>query len=1187
MQSPGLWGASGSGALHTTDRLSGSGLLLVRGGRETGTFDFSGNLGGGNFDAAVGLDSQLNYICAVNVNGNPLTINGVEFNGYSGIPNPAGANFATDNFGNRENRVQTVVTGGLGTLVSSFNYGGPAGDQHLYLNNLIAGQSYTLNLYHRVWNDNGNRTQIITTTSGGVITINPDGGDIDTFSWLKYTFVASQSRETLTFRRQSQSSYHLYGFTLSVEPLSGYLELTRRDSGSQSIESDPLADYQVLEGTGAVADLMPASGYTAINSLTYTATDGATTLDLDGKTLALNNLIMSDDSGALAVSGGVLTSPISNLVVETHSTNNLIITAVIDNHDVPLALSKTGAGTLTVASENLYSGATTVDQGTLRVVSGGRIGSGEVNQGLVPVNCSALTVRNSTLDISGGSVYAGGGEKYEGAFVNQSGGTMYHATGFGLRDTLLNLSGGRSYCNGSVSLSLYGNIESIVNITDGHVADWRTLESFGGTVCMNLTDGGTLLCDEIRNGGADSTLLFDGGILGVSSKDAPRAVDDWIKTGTSIVIADEGAIIETDAGHAAINQPFIPDFGSAGGLTKRGVATLTLGAFSTYTGATLVEAGTLKMSAPALLVNAGFEKPIQTGWSYLRDDGLPGGWSISWSADTLHRGGFTCADTPWVAAGAIPEGLQAAFIQREAHMTQSVYIPISGEYRLEFMAANRKSAKPVGLDVHFGGIIKASWSYSEFENGSVFKNYSTSLGYLTPGVYLLDIAGTRPDDLDRATAIDDVRLMRADGRKCAPLPSGVDLNISYGAALELDGTTVAASALSGAGELRNSSATNAVLMIGGSGASSTFAGTIGDNITLIKQGAGTFVLGGSNTSSSAVSVEAGVLQLAPPDVAVMVGNHSFETYDVLERGNWGYEPSGTGWIFSSSDVDPRSGIAKPGSPWVASGAQIDSAHTAYLQSKGGSCGTVTTTLTAPHSGWYVIEFLAGKRPNFSGSPLNIKIDGITMFSIAADEFTDNGALLNGLAVMREGENTLAFSGQDMAGDQATWFDRVAVRSIGGALPDCAEPTLASGSVLDLNGNTQMLESVTGEGTVSNGTLVLTSTIAPGGINTIGTLTMSSSPDLSAGVTLLIDLAQYGECDLLSIGDDLDISTVELSVTDTELLDVGQSYTIVNCDGELNGTFSYSNLPENWYVRYDRNNKTATITFPQGMVIIIR
>jgi len=1165
LQRRGSWGAAGSGAMNISDRLEGTGVLEVLGGPAVGEFTISGDLGGGDLDAAVGLDTGLTYFSAVNTYGGALTVNGVPFDG-SAAGNPAGVAFSTANFGSVNNTAQSVVTGQLGALLNNFNYGNGTAPQSFTLRNLVTDRRYTLTFYNRVWGAYANRTQIFTTTSGATISFNEDNGALNTANWLRYTFIASGPTETITITPTNANSFHLYGFSVTTEPAASYTDVTRRDSGGKVIADGVIANARIVEGTGTPGDITVGDVTTTINSLTQSATDDITTVALAGKILALNSIASESGAGALTISNGILRSAAKVLLVDNQSSSPVTINSVIGNGTGASDLNKTGAGTLTLNALNSYSGNTTVYDGTLRI-TGGTIGGG------------LLTVAGGTFQHEGGTATSATWETYRNSTVNQTGGTMNHGFYFQLQNTVCNLTGGTSGCSGEALLGFGGGTSATVNISGSHIADWYIARFSSGAATVNLNSGGTLRVNPMNNTGANGVIRFDGGTLAVSTRNPAASLNDWIQSGNSVLIADGGAVIDTAAGSATINRPLLQDGASTGSLTKSGANTLTLTALATYAGETLVQGGTLKVVPTPVsigLVNASFELPTYAAnsWAYLANDGLPGGWVFT-KRDPDGNGGIARNGSPWVNTS--PEGVQAGFLQRNGDMTQSIVIPVAGRYTVAFKAANRPSKGADALEVKIDGVVKGSWTVAEIDGGAVFKNFAADLGELQAGPHELRFAGTSPDNTDRATAIDAVQIIRVAGSLPGSLPVGTHLTLAFGSALDLNGADQSLGGLSGDGAVMNSSSTNVILTAGSDNQSSAFAGVIDGGIALTKAGAGTLVLAGSNTYSGATLVEGGVLQLPAIGTVQPVANFSFETHDPLPNNNtWGYTPAGATWSFVTA------GIAAPGAPWLAASAAIDGSFAGFIQSNGSISGALNITVP----GWYAVGFLAGKRPAYSGVDLFVEVDGVTQFSFANTVFSDVGAAFSGAAFLPGGTHTLRFRGSSPV-DAATWIDRIAITSLGGStLPAGSVTTVAEGAVLDLNGNDQTLAGVCGGGVVSNGTLAISGIIAPGGSNTVGTLILALSPVLS-GATLLADVALDGSSDLLRVQGNLNLSALTLQVADLELLNTQHDYLIAECTGALTGSFTLSNLEHPWHVLVNAAAGTVKITTYKGTVIIVK
>lgn len=1160
LQRRGTWGASGSGALYTSDRFSGAGILLVLNGPAVGTFTASGNLGGGDLDAVIGLDTNLTYFSAVNVLGGALTISNVPFAGSSGA-NPYGLSFTTFNFGSMNNTTQSVVTGKLGVLLNDFNHSDGRNPQSLTLRNLMVGRSYTLTFYNRVWTANDDRTQIFTTTSGATTTFNPDSGLKDTASLLRYAFIASSPTETITMTpTRSTFSFHLYGFSVSMDALPPTTDVTRRDSGSKVIADSPFSRVRIIEGTGTPGPITLEKAATAINTLTQSATNDVTTVDIQNRTLALNTMMAESGSGSLTISNGILKAAGTSLLIDTVSSNTVTIAAVIGNGAGASALNKAGTGILTLNRVNLYSGETAVWGGTLRLTAGS-IGGG------------LLTVDNATFQMDGGIATSADWETYRNSTVNQTSGTMNHGANFKSLNTIFNLTGGTSGCGGESLMGFDGGTNVTVNISGTHVADWRVARFASGLATINLNSGGLLKVDEMSNTGANGIIRFDGGTLAVSPQQPARSPTDWIKAGNAVMIANNGAVIDTAAGSVTINRPLLRDAASTGGLTKTGVNTLTLTALGTYAGGTLVQGGTLKIAPSAVIptvVNAGFEVPayLQTppnNWSYLTNDTVTGGWSFT-KRDINGNGGIARNGSHWVAAAAAPQGVQAGFLQRNCDMTQNISVPASGSYRLTFKAANRPTGTQLAdaLEVKINGVSKGSWTAATIEGGGVFKSYSADLGELQTGSHELRFVGTSPDGNDRATAIDDVQILWLGGL-VGSLPVGTQVTLLNGTALDLNGANQSLGGLSGVGAVINSSSTNVIFTVGSANQSTTFEGVIAGGIALTKAGTGTLLLAASNTYSGATLVTGGTLCLPQVGAAVPVPNASFEVHDPLPNGGvWGYTPTGATWAFVAAGISAR----QP--PWISTAAGIEGPYpyAGFIQQN----GMIAQTVSVATGGWYTVSFLAGKRPGYSGTTLFVDVDGVNQFWVTNTVFTDVGAAFSGSAFLPGGAPILRFRG-NYGVDAATWIDRIELTSLGSSLPTGTVVTVVAGAVLNLNGNAQTLSGLNGGGMISNGTLAVSGTIAPGGTNVIGTLTLATTTTLRG--TLLIDVAANGSSDLLHVQGNLNVSNLDLQIQNLSLLGGSKQYLIARCTpGGLSGRFLSDNLGPLKAIQY--NNAAGEI-----------
>ena len=147
--------------------------------------------------------------------------------------------------------------------------------------------------------------------------------------------------------------------------------------------------------------------------------------------------------------------------------------------------------------------------------------------------------------------------------------------------------------------------------------------------------------------------------------------------------------------------------------------------------------------------------------------------------------------------------------------------------------------------------------------------------------------------------------------------------------------------------------------------------------------------------------------------------------------------------------------------------------------------------------------------------------------------------------------------------------------------------VSSNAFFDVNGKSQTLAGLGGSGTVSNNSLLsVTQTLAPGGTNVIGALTLAATPAGLSGV-FLADVAADGRCDRLHVQGDLDLSALALAVADTSAWNRDQQYVIASYTGTLTGPFASAALPDRWRVRFDTSNRKVFLSYDFGLLIMVR
>ena len=290
-------------------------------------------------------------------------------------------------------------------------------------------------------------------------------------------------------------------------------------------------------------------------------------------------------------------------------------------------------GTVFAATTAGATGTVNVTDGTLSAVGDIRVssgGSGVFNQSSGTVSCTGWFVANrwnggdATYNMSGGTVNAGG----NAVLVSQGDGPG-----------TLNVSGGTFNCNDVWVSECYGGIAGIGTLTISgtgvvNPAWWVSITRNNAAAIgvVNL-DGGTLNANHVERGPGTATINFNGGTLQPSGNDA-----DFIAGAVTCNVEAGGAVIDTDGSDITIARALL-DGGGGGGMTKQGAGTLTLTAVSTFTGATVIEGGTLALTgsgsmddSPSVTVSNGAVFDVST-LSYTLASGktLAGGGTVSGS----------------------------------------------------------------------------------------------------------------------------------------------------------------------------------------------------------------------------------------------------------------------------------------------------------------------------------------------------------------------------------------------------------------------------------------------------------------------------------------------------------------------------------------------------------------------------
>ena len=286
----------------------------------------------------------------------------------------------------------------------------------------------------------------------------------------------------------------------------------------------------------------------------------------------------------------------------------------------PRALTKLGNNTLTLSGSNTYSGATTVNQGTLllqnkatraggslvTVAAAGTIGLGVGGGGVTDYSdTDVASLFNNTL--SGFALDAVSGVAIDttaGNFTQSSALTGTRAL-TKLGSNTLTLSGDNSYTGATTVSAGALNIQhaNALGTTAGSttVSSGAALQLQGGITVgaedLSLTGTGVSTTGALRNISGGNTY---GGAITLAGATRINSDADLLTLSGGIG-GTQNLTIGGD-GNTTINSAIAT---STGTLTKDGAGTLTLSGNNTYTGTTTINAGNLTLTGGSAISNSG------------------------------------------------------------------------------------------------------------------------------------------------------------------------------------------------------------------------------------------------------------------------------------------------------------------------------------------------------------------------------------------------------------------------------------------------------------------------------------------------------------------------------------------------------------------------------------------------------
>jgi autotransporter-associated beta strand protein len=363
-------------------------------------------------------------------------------------------------------------------------------------------------------------------------------------------------------------------------------------------------------GTGALT-LSRANTYTGatlVNAGTVTVANGSglgtaaagTTVNA-GATLAMNGLTVASEP--LTLNGGTLSRAAGNPT--WNGTVNLAATSTVTGAAGTLTiggavsgaggLTKTGAGTVTLSGSNTYSGITTANAGTLRLGDANALGSAAggttVNAGGT-LAMNGLTVASEPLTLNGGTLSrAAGNPTWNGTVNLAATSTVTGAAGTLTLGNAVSGAGGITK-TGAGTLVLSGN------------------NTYGGPTAINA--GTVRVAGGNGIGDASAVTLANVGSAVLSLNGTSETIGSLMGGGAAGGNVTLGAGTLTTGGDNS-STTYSGVISGTGGVVKNGTGTLTLTRPNTYSGATMVNGGTLTASNATALGTAASGTTVNAG----------------------------------------------------------------------------------------------------------------------------------------------------------------------------------------------------------------------------------------------------------------------------------------------------------------------------------------------------------------------------------------------------------------------------------------------------------------------------------------------------------------------------------------------------------------------------------------------
>ena len=1000
-------------------------------------------------------------------------------------------------------------SGSLGltfTNVGSMGFNGQTGSRTLTL----AGTSaYSTNVVAAVIGDNGGATSLVkdgtgvwtltadntysgtTTINAGNLAVGANGtsgslgtGDIVNNGWLHF-----RRSDAVTLAQTISGAGNFFqggGGTVTLTGNNTYTGTTSL-AGLGTVSVSSLGDGGSASGIGAAGSSADNILFLSVYAtLRYT---GAATSTDRLFTIGLGAGAILDASGSGAIqftnTGSIVVTPggsTNKLTLTGTNTGNNSLAAILGDSSVATSLAKSGVGTWVLGGDSTYTGATTISAGTLGVSS--------LADGGNASNIGASSNAATNLVFNGGTLkYTGGAGSTDRLFsVGTSGGRL-DASGTGAINFTNTGSMGFNSQSGTRTLTLTGT-----NTGDNTLA--AVIGNSGSTTSLTKSGTGTWVLTGANSYSGPTTI--NAGVLQIGGGGITGSL------GGGSVINNASLVFDRSDAVSISNT-----ISGTGSLVQAGSGTTTLAGSNNYTGATVINAGVLKVT---LMTNGGIAGNIGAASNAATNLVLDGGTlqftGVPTSTDRLFSVG--------TAGGTLDSSGTGAW-----NFTNTGSMGFNGE----------SGARTLTLAGTNSVLVDNTMALVIGDNGG-----ATSVTRTGGGSSVLSGTNTYTG----VTTVSGTAVLRVTTLADGGLASGMGASSNSAANLVLDGGTFKYSGgtastdrlftvTTNGGTLDSSggsplSFTNAgsmgfggqsgartLTLAGVNGAGASLAAAIGDNggaTSLDKTGAGTWSLTGASTYTGPTTIAAGTLivsTLANGGSSSSIGSATSAAANlVLNGGTLKY----TG---GAASTDRLFSIGTSGGSLDASGTGAVNFTNTGSMGFNGQNGARTLTLTGSHLG---LNKIAAVIDDNGGATSLTKTGTGKWVLTGANTYSGTTTISSG--VLQIGDNSAGgtFGVGNIVNNAALVLYRSDTYTVSQVISGTGNVSMAGGtSVATLSG----LSTYTGFTSISAGTLSV-DTLADGGVaSSIGASTNAATKLQINGGTLKYTGAGASTDRLFSVG----------------------------------------------------------------------